>query len=285
MNEAIRGTTVSHRVTLAVTFLTASLGSLYLTLYLGLQNSPKASLFTSGFSLFPSPLGTAVGTLLGVEGLALLQALVIGALAASVVGLRVPVRSIVVALPVLIWLAPLGAAVIAGGLFAWGWWRGRERWYWMAAGFHLSVLVLLAFTSRARWIAALAVAVGATLILVTPYGAGLRTGEELERVPQALLGGLVVATLALLPGLVAGVRVWEGKFLALGAALVLATAYAVRFDLTDGYVLWTSVPQTVRYGLPVVFICFIEASRVSATVKANQATWTATRGPTTETVQ
>jgi hypothetical protein len=100
------------------------------------------------------------------------------------------------------------------------------------------------------------------LLLVTPYGAGLRTADELERAPQALVGGLVVATLALLPGLVAGVRVWEGTFLALGVGLAAGTAYAVRFDLSDGYVLWTSVPQTLRYAFPVVFVCFIEAARV-----------------------
>lgn len=280
-----RSPSASERLTLAVIFLVAALGSLYLTLYVGLQSSPKATLFTSGFSLFPSPLGTAVGTLFGAEGLAVLQALVIGALAASVVALRVPARSIVAALPVLIWLAPLGVTVIAGGLFAYGWWRGRERWYWLAAGFHLSVLLLVVVTSRVRWIAALALAMGATLILITPYGAGLRTGAELERIPQALLGGLVVSTLALLPGLVAGVRVWEGKFLALGVALVLGTAYAVRFDLTDGYVLWTSVPQTVRYALPVVFVCFIEASRVSSEVVRDRTKRAGTRGPTTRALE
>ena len=77
--------------------------------------------------------------------------------------------------------------------------------------------------SRARAIAVLALALGVTLLIFTPYGAGLRTASEFERAPQALVGGLVVASLGLLPGLVAGVRVWEGTFLALGIALALAT--------------------------------------------------------------
>lgn len=252
----------SERFTFVVIFLIAATGSLVLTLGMGLQNSPDATLYTSGFSFFPSPLGTTLGTLLGIEGLAIVQALVIGAVATSLVALRVPLRSIAVALPILIWIAPLGVDVIAGAVFAWGWWRGRERWYWIAAGFHLSALLLVVAVSRARWIAALALALGAALLVITPYGAGLRTAAELERAPQALVGGLFVATLALLPGLVAGVRVWEGTFLALGVALALGAAYAVRFDLSDGYVLWTSVPQTFRYALPVVFVCFIEAARV-----------------------
>ncbi len=262
VRHCFAATTASERFAFAVTFLIAAAGSLFLTLGMGLQHNPDATLYTSGFSFFPSPLGTTLGTLLGIEGLAIVQALVIGAAATSLVALRVPLRSIAVAFPVLIWIAPLGVDVIAGALFAWGWWRGRERWYWIAAGFHLSALLLVVAVSRARWIAALALALGATLLLITPYGAGLRTAAELERVPQALVGGLLVATLALLPGLVAGVRVWEGTFLALGVALALGTAYAVRFDLSDGYVLWTSVPQTLRYALPVVFVCFIEAARV-----------------------
>lgn len=129
---------------------------------MGLQDSPDATLYTSGFSFFPGPLGTILGTLLGIEGLAIAQALVIGAVATSLVALRVPLRSIAVGIPVLIF----------------------------------------------------------------------------------------VAMLALLLGLVAGVRVWEGTFLALGVALTLGKAYAIRFDLT------------FRYALPVVFVCFIEAERV-----------------------
>ena len=263
MRRSFAAITTSERVALAITFVIAAAGSLFLTLYLGFQNSPKATLYTSGFSLFPSPLGTTLGTVFGIKGLALVQAVVIGAAACSLVVLRVPLRSIAVALPILIWAAPLGVNVIAGALFAWGWVRARERWYWIAAGFHLSALLLVVVMSRIRWIAAVALALGVTLLVVTPYGAGLRTGAELERVPQAVLGGLIVATLALLPGLVAGVRVWEGTFLALGVALAVGAAYAVRFDLSDGYVLWTSVPQTLRYAFPVVFVCFIEAARVA----------------------
>ena len=262
VRRGLASTPTSERLAFAVTFLIAGAGSLFLTLGMGLQHNPDATLYTSGFSFFPSPLGTALGTLVGIEGLAIVQALVIGAAATSLVALRVPLRSIAVAFPILIWIAPLGVDVIAGALFAWGWWRGRERWYWVAAGFHLSALLLVVAVSRARWIAALALAVGATLLVATPYGAGLRTAAELERAPQALVGGLVVATLALLPGLVAGVRVWEGTYLALGVAVALGTAYAVRYDLSDGYVLWTSVPQTLRYAFPVVFVCFIEAARV-----------------------
>lgn len=262
VKRSFAATTASERFAFAVTFLIAAAGSLFLTLGMGLQHNPEATLYTSGFSFFPSPLGTTLGTLLGIEGLAIVQALVIGAAATLLVALRVPLRSIAVAFPVLIWIAPLGVDVIAGALFAWGWWRGRERWYWIAAGFHLSALLLVVAVSRARWIAAAALAAGVTLLVITPYGAGLRTVAELERAPQAHAGGLLVATLALLPGLVAGVRVWEGTFLALGVALALGTAYAVRYDLSDGYVLWTSVPQTFRYAFPVVFVCFIEAARV-----------------------
>ena len=262
VRSGFAATTASERFTFALTFMVAGAASLFLTLGMELQYNPKATLYTSGFSFFPSPLGTTLGTFLGIEGLAIVQALVIGAVATSLVALRVPLRSIAVAFPVLIWIAPLGVDVIAGALFAWGWWRGRERWYWIAAGFHLSALLLVVAVSRARWIAALALAVGVTLLVITPYGAGLRTAAEIERAPQALAGGVLVATLALLPGLVAGVRVWEGTLLAFGVAVALGTAYTVRYDLSDGYVLWTSVPQTFRYAFPVLFVCFIEAARV-----------------------
>lgn len=251
-----------ERAALATTFLLATAGSLSLTLGLGLQNSPDATLYTSGVSLFPSPLGTVLGTMLGITGLAIFQALVIGVLATSFVALRVPLRSVAVAVPVLIWIAPLGVNVIAAAAFAWGWARRSELLYWTAAGFHLASLLLVVVMSRVRWIAGLALAFGGALIVVTPYSAGLRIGDEAERLPQALAGGLFVATLALLPGLVAGVRVWEPVYLALGVAVALGTAYAVRYDLSDGYVVWTSVPQTFRYALPVVFVCFVEAARV-----------------------
>lgn len=253
---------LGEQTAFATTFLAATAGSLFLTLGLGLQNSPDATLYTSGVSLFPSPLGTVFGTMLGITGLAILQALVIGVLATSFVALRVPLRSVAVALPVLIWIAPLGVNVIAAAAFVWGWARRSELLYWTAAGFHLASLLLVVVMSRVRWIAGLALAFGGALIVVTPYSAGLRIGDEAERLPQALAGGLFVATLALLPGLVAGVRVWEPLYLALGVAVALGTAYAVRYDLSDGYVVWTSVPQTFRYALPVVFVCFVEAARI-----------------------
>ena len=104
----LTATSTAERFALAITFLVAAAGSLFLTLGLDLQHSPDATLYTSGFSLFPSPLGTALGTLLGIEGLAIVQAVVIGTVAVSIVVLRVPLRSVVVALPLLIWLAPLG---------------------------------------------------------------------------------------------------------------------------------------------------------------------------------
>ena len=143
----LTATSTAERFALAITFLVAAAGSLFLTLGLDLQHSPDATLYTSGFSLFPSPLGTALGTLLGIEGLAIVQAVVIGTVAVSIVVLRVPLRSVVVALPLLIWLAPLGVDVIAGALFAWGWWRAQARWYWVAAGFHLSALLLVVAVS------------------------------------------------------------------------------------------------------------------------------------------
>lgn len=261
MRGAVAPTT-SEQLLLAGAFVLAVSASLTLTLGLELQNSPDAALYTSGFSLFPSPLGTILGTLLGVEGLAVLQALTIGAVVVALIALRVPLRAIVVALPVLIWVAPLSLNVIAGALFAFGWWRRRARWQWVAAGFHLSTLLLVIAANRTRAVALLALALGVALLVVTPYSAGLETAIKFERAPEALLGGLCVATLGLLPGLVAGVRVWETQYLALGVALALATAYAVRFDLSNGYVLSTSIPQTCRYALPVVFVCFIEAASI-----------------------
>ena len=86
----LTATSTAERFALAITFLVAAAGSLFLTLGLDLQHSPDVTLYTSGFSLFPSPLGTALGTLLGIEGLAIVQAVVIGAVAVSIVVLRVP---------------------------------------------------------------------------------------------------------------------------------------------------------------------------------------------------
>ena len=73
VRRGFAATTASGRAAFAVTFLIAAAGSLFLTLGMGLQHNPDATLYTSGFSFFPSPLGTALGTLLGIEGLAIVQ--------------------------------------------------------------------------------------------------------------------------------------------------------------------------------------------------------------------
>ena len=255
----------AERFAYAATFLICVAGSLFLTLGMGLQHNPDATLLhLSAFPCSHLRSGRFSEPCLVLEGLAIVQALVIGAAGYArwlhsgfrCGRLLLPFRSS-------IWIAPLGVDVIAGALFAWGWWRGRERWYWVAAGFHLSALLLVVAVSRARWLTALALAVGVTASDHHPIRGRAQDRCGARRAPQALVGGLVVATLALLPGLVAGVRVWEGTLLAFGVALTLGTAYAVRFDLSDGYVLWTSVPQTLRYAFPVVFVCFIEAARVA----------------------
>ena len=94
-------------------FIVAAFVSYVVTLGLGVYLVPDVqNILGASFGLYPSPVGTAVGDAAGVGGLALVQALAVGAIAYLVAREAPPWRAVLGGLPVLWWLAPLGVHVL-----------------------------------------------------------------------------------------------------------------------------------------------------------------------------
>lgn len=256
----------------ACAFVAAAVGSLVLSLGFDLHYWPDVRLYTSGVSLFPSPLGTLLGTAVGLEGLAVVQAICCGLIAGGLVLLRPPVRAVVVATPVLVWCSILGVDVLAAVLFVAGYLLDRAWLRWIAGLVHLSELFLVVATSRLRW-ALVCVAVGFGLLLTTSYRAGLEGSFTV--LPQALAAGLVVALVGLLPVLVT--RSVQRAHLLLACGVGGAVVFAVRHDLTDGRQWYWTTTHTLRYALPLVLIGLVAAAGASSwsvdDATARQSLW------------
>jgi hypothetical protein len=249
-------------------FVVAATASLLLTLGLDLYYWPDVRLYTSGVSLFPSPLGTLLGTALGMRGLAVIQAICCGAIVASLVHLRPPFRAVVVALPVLIWCAILGVDVLAAVLFVAGYLLHRGWLRWLAGLVHLSALLLVVVTSRARWAVA-AAALGGALLATTSYRAGIEGSFRV--LPEALAAGLTVAVVGVLPAVVSGVPVWTRRYALLVLGTSAAVTFAVRHDLSVGWPWYWTTTHTLRYALPLVLIALVAAAGVEASRRAELA--------------
>jgi hypothetical protein len=237
------------------TFIAAAVGSLLLTLGFGLHYWPDVRLYTSGVSLFPSPLGTLIGTALGMEGLAVVQALCCGAIAGGLVLLRPPFRAVIVATPVLVWCSILGVDVLAAVLFVAGYWLDRGWLRWASGLVHLSELLLVVAASRLRWALA-CVVVGSGLLLATPYRAGLVGSFAV--LPQALAAGALVALVGLLPVLMT--RSLERAHVLLACGVGVGVGFAVRHDLAVGWPWYWTTTHTLRYALPLVLVGLVASA-------------------------
>jgi hypothetical protein len=231
--------------------------SLVATLGAGVVLVPDVSLYVgSGVGLYPSPLGTLVGSLAGVEGLAALHAAATAGLVVLALRARPSLRAVAVSVPVLWWVVPLGVDVIAALLLVAGLVYGRRWASWLAAGFHLAALPLAIAAAAAgarRRLAALGLALGALGLALTPYGAAVPGG--MGSLLQALPAAAVVLALGLAPvGLGARLPL---PALAGTAAVVL---YATAAHVESGEPFGLSVFAASRYALPLA-VCVLVAQR------------------------
>ena len=167
---------------------------------------PDSTYFTSGVALFPSPVGTVIGTVGGYRGLALVNAV---AAAAIILLVALIARELgnrpLVAQGIALLLAPAGwtkewgmdspaLAILLGAtlLYLKGRYPLALAGVFLAAATHLAALPLavaaiVACSPRRRGllIGGVLVCAGASLALVTPYRAGFNILSE----PQALAEG------------------------------------------------------------------------------------------------
>ncbi len=241
---------------------TAALG----TLVAGIPLEPDATYYTSGIALFPSPLGTVIGTLGGYAGLAAVNAAAVFAivLLVGLIGRELghsPLVAQAVALLVApaMWFgswgmdAPAVAMLLAAVLLNL---RAERLWaasaVILACGIHLAalplalaVVVLLSRRWRSLALGAALVALGVAVALATSYRAAYRLIDE----PGALLEGastlLAVCWPLLLLMLVLPVHRTMRVYVlgaALGAIVAAAIPAAVGHD------------GLTRYVVPVVFV-------------------------------
>lgn len=242
-----------------VTFIVAATLSLVCSLVLGLWLSPDVAFYTGGVGLFPSPLGTLIGAA-GVEVLAIVHALAVGAVFAGLVLLRPPLYVVALATPSLLWLAWLGVDAIAAVLFAWGYLRGRSLGLVLAVGVHLAALPLALGAVRRRGLVLAVAAFGAAVLVLTPYGVGLTV--SLDELATGAAFAACITGVALLPA-VAG-RVVRGRVLWLAAGTFAAITYAGAWDAHRGVYLGNIVGGTLRYALPLALVSLaLSARRVS----------------------
>ncbi len=235
--------------------------SLLLTLGLGVQFQPDVSYYTGGVGFFPSPAGTLVGAP-GVEVLAIVHALAVGAIVAGLVLLRPPFPAVLAALPVLVWLGFLGVDAIAAVLFVWGYVRGRSGALVAACAFHLAALplVVAVWFGRRRRAAFVACVVGVAFLFSTPYRAVFLEDDPADAA-QAVVLGVTVALLSLSPALWRG---WSGvrPLVPLGVAVGLSAALTARWDYSQGFDYENAYWGTLRYGLPLVLLSLLTAAGV-----------------------
>jgi hypothetical protein len=229
--------------------------SLLVTVGLNVHLTPDVDLYVgSGFGLYPSPLGTLVGSTGGYIGLALVQALAVGLLAEVIARRRPALPVLLGALPVAWWLLPLGVDAIAAALLAVLVVMRSRSAGWGAAGFHLAALPVVLMFARAR-VLVLGLLVGVVALVVTPYGAALP--DAAGSVAAGLPAALVVLGLGLLPVAV-GAAFPARVFVGVAAVVVYATTAHVESGESFGL----SVFAASRYALPLV-LCALLAGEVS----------------------
>ena len=173
--------------------------------FAGLPMWPDVDYYVGGISLFPSPLGTVLGTLGGYTGFAIVNSvaafviiLVVGLLAQELGTRPLVAQALALLVVPATWFttwgmdAPATAMLLLGALL---YLRGRSTWAVVlgatAAATHLAALPLAAgaVLAQARLRGVLSglclLALGAIVALLTPYGAAF----ELLSTPEALLEG------------------------------------------------------------------------------------------------
>jgi hypothetical protein len=234
-----------------VAFAVASALSLTSTLYLELDIQPDVQLYTSGPGLFPSPLGTAAGSV-GNVGLAIPQALAAGCLAAGLVIARTPLKAVAALAPSVIWAAFLGVDLVAAVLVAAGVLFNRRPLFALAVGYHIAALPVVAVFVQRRWLL-VGGGFAVVVLLATPYGAAASVSWHL---PQALAIALLPAVLAIVPGALSGV---PPRMLALPALGVLAAAaFTAQWNLQSDRI-GNIYGQAFRYAMPVALIGLVYA--------------------------
>ena len=252
-------------------FIVAAFVSYVVTLGLGVYLVPDVqNILGASFGLYPSPVGTAVGDAAGVGGLALVQALAVGAIAYLVAREAPPWRAVLGGLPVLWWLAPLGVHVLGVLLLVLGLVYGRT-WALATAGLaHLGAVpvAVAQLVVRRRPVA---LAGGAALILggvvglaVTDYGLALRSGLIGPReIALAAICGLV--TVALGFGPTAASNAPARPLMPFAVATFGLTVFSTAGDFTRandpslGVVLFAGS----RYALPLAVCAVLLAARGS----------------------
>jgi hypothetical protein len=240
-------------VGVVVVWVVSAFASLGLTLGLHVQLVPDVDLYLgSGIALYPSPLGTAVGSTLGYLGLAALHALAVGFLVVCVAHARPSRARLALAAPLLWWVAPLGVDAIAAALVLAGVVLGWRGLLLLAGGFHLAALPIAAATwlRSAPLIGALIVGTGALGLYLTPYGSSLPA--RLELVALGVPAALVVLLLGIAPALAGG---YVSRPVLLGTAVVVL--YATTAHVQSGIGFGLSVFAASRYALPLSLIALV----------------------------
>jgi len=227
--------------------------SLLATAWLGVKLTPDVGLYLgSGFGLYPSPLGTALGSA-GLAAFCVAHAAAVGGLAYLIARARPRPAALLLSLPVLWWVVPLGVDSIAAVLLVLDV-VVISGFAWLALGFHFAALPLVgllnASRSRFGWFVVLGLWVLAVLLLaVTPYGSALALDPW--TVARAIPAFLTVMALALAPALVLDV-VRPAWALAGGTAAVVLYATTAHVRTGEGFGL--SVFASTRYALPLTAV-------------------------------
>jgi hypothetical protein len=242
--------------------------SLLVTLGAGVELVPDVGLYISGVGLYPSPLGTGLGEVGGRGLLAAVHALAVAGVVSGLVRRRVPPRGVLAALPVLLWLVPLGVDAPAAALLALAAGRpGARGWAWVAATVHLAALapavgLYLSDGGRRARAGTGALLVGLLALALTPYGGAL-VELDFRAVLFAVPAMVCVCLVGLAPVAVLGFPGRKGSELAgvgLGVAAVVAYA-SIAHRISDADV-GTGLFASTRYLLPFT-VAFLIAAQVS----------------------
>jgi len=240
--------------------------ALAVTAWWGVWLTPDMSLYLgSGFGLYPSVFGTALGAA-GPTVFVVAHGAAVGCLGWGIARARPSLVAVALSLPVLWWVFPLGVDPIAAALLA-GAWAGAGGLAWLAIGIHYAALPVAAalWVWRSRYGLLLAggcAALGLVLATATPYGAafGLSVETGVRAVP-AFVVVMLIASAPMLAGCVTGsgvslvLPVWLGTAAVVGYATVAHAASGVAFSL--------SVFSSSRYALPLTVVLLL----------AQRATW------------
>lgn len=242
----------------------AFLGSLAVTLGAGVVLEPDVAYYTSGIGFFPSPVGTLIGTGLGVAGLGLLHASAVAVIVWLVITAAPPAWAVFASLPALFWLVPLGvdavsAALLAGALLGLGTGALVVAGLTHAAAIPVGLVVTAVQRGMGLPVAGF---IGAVLLVLalTPYGAAVPTSGG------ALLLGAGCALIAVALGFAPAVAghlelspALSAVALGVGGVAWFAAASDLERDLDASLVAFA----VTRYALPLAVCVLVVGARVS----------------------